>query len=318
MSRCLRDGKDTYSGPLPRLPMKKSAFIPLCLLILPLCHTMAQDRVVLRPHWAPGKVYKQQTETQTTSTFTVAPGETKEQKLNVIQGTSITVSGTPQEKLARVTFESMKGEMSMLGQTHKYDSADPITAHPLLRQALGGTVGKTFTIVYDADDRYTAVRDTEKLGADPGTGNVPLAGVAEAEQIATLFRQSLEIGLSKMPVGPGDTWVSEESMKFPQAGAMKATLNSKYDSIVDRDGRKHAKIFFDGKIGSVALAPGEKAPNATISPDSTISGQVFFDLERRTVSLSVFLANLTLDLAGNRIPLRQQVTTRLLSMEDAK
>jgi hypothetical protein len=34
------------------------------------------------------------------------------------------------------------------------------------------------------------------------------------------------------------------------------------------------------------------------------------------VSLSVFLANLTLNLQGNRIPLRQQVTTRLVSITD--
>ena len=54
----------------------------------------------------------------------------------------------------------------------------------------------------------------------------------------------------------------------------------------------------------------------TLSGDSRLSGQVFYDLERRTVSLSVFLANLSLNLQGNRIPLRQQVTTRLVSITD--
>ena len=72
------------------------------------------------------------------------------------------------------------------------------------------------------------------------------------------------------------------------------------------------------EVGAAAVAAGERAPVAVISPESTVSGQVFFDLERRTVTLAVFLANITLDLAGNRIPLHQQVTTRLLSMEDAK
>lgn len=291
----------------------------LCLLAL--CASAgarADERQVLRPAWQPGKIYRQQNETQTTSTFTIAPGQTKEQKLNVTQTTSITVSGTPAEKNARVTFTAVRGEMTMDGKSHVFDSNDPLTAHPLLRQALGGTAGKAFTLVYDERDQYQDVKETENLGSDPSTGTVPLAGVAEAREIATLFRQSLEMGLSKMPVGIGDTWVTEESLKFPQAGNMKVTLSSKYDSVVDREGRKHAKISFDGKIGSAAVAPGERAPVATISQDSTIAGQVFFDLERRTVSLSVYLANLTLDLAGNRIPVRQQVTTRLVSMEDAK
>jgi hypothetical protein len=287
-------------------------------LLLSQLATSAAEREVLRAAWQPGKIYRQQNETQTTSTFTLAPGQTKEQKLNVTQTTAIAVSGAAAEKNARVTFTAVHGEMMMDGKTHIYDSNDPLMAHPLLRQALGGIVGKTFTLVYDAQDRYQDVKGTEVLGSDPATGTVPLAGVAEAREVATLFRQSLEMGLSKMPVGIGDTWVTEESLKFPQAGNMKVTLNSKYDAVVDREGRKHAKISFDGKIGSAAVAPGERAPVASISPESTISGQVFFDLERRTVSLSVFLANLTLELAGNRIPLRQQVTTRLLSMEDVK
>jgi hypothetical protein len=55
-----------------------------------------------------------------------------------------------------------------------------------------------------------------------------------------------------------------------------------------------------------------------VAADSKVSGQVFFDLERRTVSLSVLLAVVNLNVDGKTLPVRQQVTTRLVAMKQAK
>lgn len=273
---------------------------------------------MLRPHWQPGKLYTQQTETQTVSTLTPAPGQVVEQRLNMKQTTTIAVKTAGERKQAAVSFVAATGDMSFQDQLYKFDSANPAAAHPLLRQALAGAVGKNFTLVFDAEDQFVELQDMEKLAAESGavTG---LAAMADARSIGELFRRSLELGLPRSAVAPGERWTAEDELVFPQAGAMKVSLNSKYEENVDREGRPHAKIIFEGKISS-AQKPGAEKPKgdpvAAVGDDSTIAGQLFFDLERRTMSLSVFLANLSLNLAGNRIPLRQQVTTRLVSITD--
>lgn len=300
------------------------AFLLRCAaagLIFAASTTAAQEKILLRPHWETGKLYKQQTETQTTATLTPLPGEIIEQKLSVKQTTDIKVTaetGTA-NKRAEVKFTGLTGEMNFKGQTFKFDSADPQSAHPLLRQAMMGTAGKSFAVVFDAEDGFVDLKDTEKVASD-GTSVTGLAAIADARAIGELFVQSLDMGLSDKPVALGDRWTSEESLLFPQAGKMKVKLDSKYDENVQREGRRHAKITFEGTIGSDASAASgsEKKgePVISLSTESKIAGQIFYDLERRTVSLSVFLANLSLNLSGNRIPFKQQVTTRLVSITD--
>lgn len=290
------------------------------VLILAASTSMAEEKVLLKPHWEAGKTYQQQTETQTVSTLTPAPGQTIEQKLSVVQKTGIEVkpeAGTA-NKRAEVKFGGVTGEMTFQGRTFKFDSADPQSAHPLLRQALSGAAGRKFVMVFDGADGFVDFKSTEQLAGD-GTTVTGLGAVADARGMANLFRQSIDMGLSEKPVAPGDKWTTEQTIPFPQAGEMKVTLHSTYAEDVQREGRKHARIIFEGKIASVEAEPAERGkgePTATLSGESTLSGHVFFDLERRTVSLSVFLANLTLNLQGNRIPLRQQVTTRLVSITD--
>ena len=141
--------------------------------------------------------------------------------------------------------------------------------------------------------------------------------------MADLFRRSLELGLPRTPVAVGDSWTSDEAMAFPKAGKMKVQLKCKFDEIVDRDSRPQAKISFQGKLqsdlGESPAAEDGTTPAASTSvvmgSDSNLSGQVFFDLERHTVSVAVFLANLDLRINGNRLPVRQQVTTRLLGVQ---
>lgn len=316
--------------------MQKTVRGPCCVAVMPLPRTIfclvvsavflqgtdcsADEKVILRSHWEPGRTYRQQTETITSSTLTPAPGELVEQKLALNQTTDIKVTpeGGTANKRAEVTFTGVTGEMNFLGKTFKFDSADPQSAHPVLKQALAGMAGKSFALVFDADDAFVEVKGTEKLASD-GTTITGLAAVADARSIANLFLKSLDMGLAKTAVAPGDKWSTEEIVPFPQAGNMKVTMNSTYTENVEREGRKHAKIAFEGSISSAAPEPqgrGQGEATARLSDGSTLSGHVFYDLERRTVSVSVFLANLTLHLQGNRIPLRQQVTTRLVSITD--
>ena len=280
---------------------------------------LAQDSPVeLKLHWEPGQTYVQESDTDTTN-FLTALGKTSDQKLRMHQTTSITVQKTPQGQTeAKVMIESLLGEMTYEGKSHVFDSKNPGASHPALQQILGGSAGKSFTLVYDEKGAFLDAKDTASMvtgGVEPD-----LTSIANARQLATLYRRSLEMGLPKIPVRPGDKWISDEIVPFPQTGTVQVKLNAKFDGIVDREGRRQAQISFEGTMKSQR----DKDSNGrelrterpvTLGDDSKVNGHVFFDLERKTISLAVFSATIQLKVEGKPMPVRQQVTTRLMSMK---
>ena len=275
------------------------------------------DAMELKLRWEPGMTYVQEADTDTTN-FLTAVGKTSDQKLRLHQTTRITVEKNAQEQTeAAVMIESLLGEMSFEGQSHVFDSKNPAAAHPALQQTLGATAGRSFTLVYDANGQFLDARNTASMVTG---GVVPdLNSIADARQLATLYRRSLEMGLPKIPVRPGDKWISDEVVPFPQTGTVQVKLNAKFDGIVDREGRRQAQISFEGGMTSKPdkdSAGRELATQrpVTLGDGSKVNGQIFFDLERQTISLAVFAATLQVKVEDRVIPVRQQVTTRLLSM----
>ncbi|MCB1275489.1 hypothetical protein [Prosthecobacter sp.] len=293
----------------------------LAPLLLSLTSTaVAQDEnaVELKLHWEPGHTYVQESDTDTTN-FLTALGKTSDQKLRLHQTTSIKVEAKPTGQTeARVLIESLLGEMTFEGKSYVFDSKNPGSSHPHLQQTLGGSAGKSFTLVYDQKGNYLDAKNTESMvsgGAEPD-----LSSIATARQLAALYRRSLEMGLPKIPVHPGDKWISDEVVVFPQAGTVQVKLNAKFDGIVDREGRRQAQIAFDGTMKSKPDKDStgrelDTSRPVTLGDDSKVNGHVFFDLERKTISLAVFSATIQLKVEGKPMPVRQQVTTRLISMK---
>ncbi|MGV3663850.1 MAG: hypothetical protein ACO1TE_27005 [Prosthecobacter sp.] len=289
------------------------------LLCLPLS-TLAQEdaSVELKLHWEPGQTYLQDSDTETTN-FLTALGKTSDQKLRLHQMTRIVAQKNSQGQTeAKVLIEHLFGEMTYEGKTHAFDSKNPGSSHPLLQQTLGGAAGRGFTLVYDEKDQFLDAKDTGSMVTGGATPD--LASIADARQMATLYRRSLEMGLPKIPVRPGDKWISDEVVPFPQAGTVQVKLNAKFDGLVDREGRRQAKIVFEGSMKSKRdkdTAGRELTTQraVTLGDDSKVSGHVFFDLEQKTISMAVFLANIQLKVEGKPLPVRQQVTTKLVSMQ---
>jgi hypothetical protein len=298
--------------------MFRPAFLLASTLVC-LASAPAQDDtpVELKLHWEPGQTYIQESDTDTTN-FLTALGKSSDQKLRMHQTTRITAQKSPQGQTeAKVLIEHLLGEMNYEGQSHLFDSNNTMASHPALRQILGSTAGKGFTLVYDEKGNFVDAKDTGSMvtgGAEPD-----LTSIATARQLATLYRRSLEMGLPKIPVRPGDKWISDEIVPFPQAGTVQVKLNAKFDGVVDRDGRRQAQISFEGTMKSKRDKDGTGRELTTERPvtlgdDSKVNGHVFFDLERRTISLAVFSATLQLKVEGKPMPVRQQVTTKLMSM----
>lgn len=267
----------------------------------------------LRPRWLPGAQYLQETLTETVTDLS-ALGDKPEQGMKVKQTTRIEVR--PDDaggKLARVTFTALSGEAILEGKRQTFDSADLASASPEIRASVGRSLGQSFVLVYDQDDRFLEVRDTSSMLPASGDGQPKLEGIAEAAQVAELFRRSLEMGLPRTAVRPGDHWTTQEEVRFPSAGMVRVELRASYEAQVDYLERPHAKISFNG-----VMQPAEDGASArpvTLGGGSKLFGQVLFDLEADMTSFGAFRADLSLDVMGKKVPVRQQVTTRMTRTE---
>lgn len=282
------------------------------LLASPALLAQQEQPVSLQLRWQPGKTYVQETTTDTTTALS-ALGKAKDVKMKVIQTTSIQVKGeTEGDKEARVTFDAMSGEVTLDGKAQPFDSRDLTNAPPMIQASVGQSVGKSFILIYDKDDKFVAVKDTGAMSPSP-LGNPSLAGISEAKEVAELYRKSLEMGLPQIMVKPGDRWNSQQTLKFPSAGTVKVELRVKFDSIVDYDSGPHAKISFEGEMKNDDNAI--EARPVTIGKGSKTFGQILFDIQRGTVTFSAFRADIVLNVQGKSLPIRQQVSTKLLKME---
>ncbi|MBE2285700.1 MAG: hypothetical protein IAE77_19725 [Prosthecobacter sp.] len=301
--------------------MSRSNVLLACVFSF-LASANAQDgtAVELKLYWQPGQIYTQESDTDTTN-FLTALGKTTDQKLRLHQTTRIAVQqSAPGQTEAKVTIEHLLGEMHYEGQSHLFDSNNPEASHPLLRQSFGNSAGKSFTLVYDEKGNFIDAKDTGSMvtgGVEPD-----LSSIATARQLATLYRRSLEMGLPKIPVHPGDKWISDEVIPFAQAGTVQVKLNAKFDGVVDREGHQQAQIAFEGTMKSMRDKDSTGRELRTERPvtfgdDSKVNGHVFFDLDRRTISLAVFSATIQLKVEGKPMPVRQQVTTKLVSIKPA-
>lgn len=279
------------------------------LTLMPLLHG-SEEAQPLRLRWTPGYTYIQETTTATTTGLT-ALGQAEDQHMEIKQTTRVDVSQKDAGiKEARVSFTSLLAETVFKGKRMAFDSAHPAEGDPVLRKSLGQTVGSSFVLIYDQDDRFTGVRDTGSM-APSSDGSPTLPGIVESKEVAELYRRSLEMGLPKTAVKPGDRWTSQETVKFPSAGTVNVELRAKFETIADVDGRRQAKVVFEGDMKGA----GESGGRIAIGAGSTTAGQILFDLEAGTVSFAAFRADIRLEIDGKRIPVRQEVTTKLVSLK---
>lgn len=290
-------------------------FAPFLVLAALAVRLPAADKTTVRPHWESGKVYTMEN-VMSSTTMVPGLGEQGKQSTNMTQTILITV--TPEagtgNRIAAMKIAGIKAIMSMMGQVMNYDSEDPAKSPPMLQQAFGAVVGKEFTLVYDKDDKVADVRGIENLAATP----VGAAKGPDGKQFVEAFRKSQEMGFPKEPVAPGDTWTFDDTMAMPPLGSLQIKGSGKFESIVENEGRRHAKIVYEGSFSTPAAAPGAAAPPVSFGSGSTMKGEVLFDLERRLATTSTVNTELKMNAGGQEIPVSQKVTTRIVKVEAGK
>ena len=290
----------------------RAALAPL-LCLLPVLHAQETGDGLLRVDWQPGKSYLWET---TTEAVTKATG--KEQKLTVTQHTEMDVTPLPDGgKQVRVTFTRIQGKMQGEGGKAEFDTEKPWESDHDLREAVGKNLGKSFILVYDAKNKFV---DSKAIDQNTGLAyDAPaLASLVELKSVANLFRKSMEMGLPPMPVKSGDSWSADETVTFPQAGETNVHLNGKYTSQEVFQGRNHARINFDGTLKTTDQGKAKQAGDFSLSDKSTLSGVVFFDLERGIISLSVSNARLEVLIGEEKVNFEQKISTKLTAIHDVR
>lgn len=283
------------------------AFTVILAAIL-LCPSVFAQKELLRPTWMAGKVYKHENVTETDATL---PGGGGSQKSTMTQEflTRVTAEPGTGHKLAEMTFAAVKATVKMGDQSISYDSADPAKSPPFFQQTFGAIVGRSFVLVYDKNDAYLEARGLEKLAATPLGGTTAMDG----KQLSEAMRKSQEAGLPKSPVAPGDTWTYDEKIELPPMGAIAIKVKGTYNSNLVKDGRKLARLLLQGTFEA---PPGNA--EMKIESGSKFTGEVHFDLERRTVTSQEVRLELKMGIQGQQVPLMQSVAMKLVSVEDAK
>lgn len=283
----------------------KKFLLPLFVLVA--LHSAPAQKEVLRAGWQPGKLYKQETAMEMAA---AVPGSPAEQKTTMTQTIEIRVQAEPStgNKLANFSITNIKADMDMAGQKISYDSADPAKATPLLQQTFGGLLNKKFTMVFDKEDKYVETRGLEDLKANPLGQTTGMDG----RQLSETIRKSFEISLPKGPLAVGETWDIEETLDM-QPLSMVVKAKGKFDSVVEIDGRKHARLLVDGTFST----PSGSASPLTVGEGSKFSGESLFDLERRVITSNKSTSDLKMQMQGQTIPMKQTVTNKM-TVEDVK
>jgi len=270
----------------------------------------AQEKVLLRQHWEPGKVYHFETNTDMQVTVPGVPGG-GEQNTSVIQQMDVTVrreEGTGR-KLAEMKYSAIKAMMNMAGQLMTYDSTDPALSQPMLQQAFGALLGKSITLIYDKDDKFVDVTVPEGFGATP----LGQAGGPDGKQFASMLRESVDAGLPSEPLAVGGAFKQEKKVEMKPLGSVTTRMDGKFDSIVDHEGRKHAKLLIEGTME----IPAGGQVQISVLAGSKISGETLFDVERKVVSRSTVRSEMKMSVEGRQVPMKQTMVTTLKGIEDA-
>jgi hypothetical protein len=279
---------------------------------------LAQEHPLsLRISWQPGKTYTIESSTDTTAS---KPGTPTAGGMMRVQQTSKLAAREDKDthhKLVDVLFAHVRGEQSGGGRTATFDSATNGDRDPILSETLGTAVGKTFTLEYDAKDRFRDVRGLESLATKPA-GQPSLRSIADSKNVAILYRKSLEMGLPPVPVSVGDTWTADETIQFPSAGEVRVQMNGKLESIEPRNGHQHAKVTFEGKLGNTAPRTNKPLTATEINSDSSMAGILLYDLEEKVVTYAAYTTSVRMTTPGGLVVFDQKISSKVTNIETVK
>jgi hypothetical protein len=295
--------------------MNHAHALPVLLALV--LQTAASAQVNLTPKIPEGKSLVTETKVHYKQILEIA-GMNVETEANV-DVTSRSTSGqraadgklAVQEKVEGIRFKlALPGNMGI-----DYDSAKPDSAksdNQMLQDILNGIkarVDKTYTVVYDKDNKPIAVEGVDKIiaAAPQGTAAM-LQAELNPEKIKREAAETLKM-LPGKPVNKGDKWEWVQVQDLGAGQTFTFTHYLEYQGTVERDGKTLDKItLFTGDVKYAIADTGQipfKLKNSDLKVDSSM-GTIYFDRESgQVVEMSVNLhitGPMTLDIMGMELP----------------
>lgn len=286
----------------------------------------SQEASVFVPQFMPGKVYTYRSETDVTMEVPTPDGGKTQRRVTMGHEARLATAARAagpgaliDASTQRLQFKVSSGEREMA-----YDSADEKTKGSAFGQHFEGARQRTVTL--EVDDSPKIVKSEEKGGGGPATPmpGMPQFGPDELKQLVSGLLQ----GFPPDAVKPGSEWTQKGKRSLGQFGEMDFEITYRYKGDETIDGADCAVIEFSGDMkGDVSVSgaqPGSAGGKLGFEGQG-LEGRLVFDKVRRAVRESRQTVNLTIDVPGPdpaaggkiRLPMRQQVTVKLLSLQDS-
>jgi hypothetical protein len=295
------------------------------------------DAVDLKPQWLIGKRYTQEMAMDQRSTVAMA-GQKMEQAMTMNLQTVITVAKHEDPTLKRLTIKYRRVAMSldMAGQKMGFDSANPGAGNdPVgLGKSLGVLVGKEIVLIVSPDGKVKEIEHLEEVTAalDASGPMAPaLKGMFNKEMFSQIIEEAGLRNVPPHPVKPGEKWPLSVQMNLAQFGQVAIVGQYTFKGMTEHDGIQCAEILSDAKLEldmnpAAALGGDKGIPTANLRfENGKVSGTTWFDPKLGTARGFEMNQEMTIKAsnplaAGEtiEIPMKQKITTRLVSVEDVK
>jgi len=225
--------------------------------------------VELRLKWEEGKRYSFVEETSMSMTMAMG-GAKMATTSEITQVSHHDVSAHESGKEVSLAFDSMKMAVSMNGQEMMAFDSKAEDGGGQMSAMLKPLLELKASVIYNEKGEVLEVKGLDDL---EGMGQLGM-GKEELDQMA---RQS-SLLLPGKDVAPGATWSAEISVPLGELSKEPATmvLEMKFEEMIEKDGRKLAKLSMAGKIKKPA--EGEGAP-PVVMKSKKIEGSMLFDVE---------------------------------------
>ncbi len=298
----------------------------------------AADAVEIKQRWIPGKQYFQTLQSTQSTTMTLG-AQKIEQKTATTMDMSMAVRAHEDGVRKRVTikYDRVAMQMEMNGQKMGFDSAKPGEGSDPLNFAktLGATVGKELKVLITATDEVSEVENYDEFVKSLAPSPVPgmdLAKMYSKESMAQMMKQGALQSLPGKPVKPGDSWPFTTAVDLPQLGKVAIKGTYTFKGMADRGGAPCAEIVSEGQISLDMAKPDPATPSGAALAQlgmkvegGSLKGTVWFDPKlgfareaQLTQDMNMTMKNPTDPTATVTVPIKQQITTTLIKVEDLK
>jgi hypothetical protein len=252
--------------------------------------TSPQDGV-LRYRWTQGETMRYRTTQAATVTMSNMPGAgDMTVTTNVVQVQQLAVQNVAADGTAtiRMTFESVKLDMSTPMGTMSYDSAAPASAgNPMvdmIAKSYGAIVGETITMVVTPSgeikniDGLAALAQKMAAGMPQGAGMPGVSSFMTEDSLRTLLEQNYA-ALPNRVVRPGESWNHNNKIKTA-FGTVDTAMTFTLKNVEAREGRQLASLSVAGK-NTVTMdgAAATGMPMTMTMGSGTSQGELLIDVK---------------------------------------